>query len=188
MKIAHTLLVMAAVARIGAAAELTWKTDASATKVTWVLGDVLHTVKGTFQLRSGTIRFDPDSGRAGGELVVAAASGESGSGARDGRMKKQILEADKYPDIVFAPDRVDGKVDLQGESTVQVHGMFTIHGTPHEITIPARVKADGQKWSATLNFQVPYVKWGMKNPSNFLLRVNEYVDISIDAAGTVAPR
>jgi polyisoprenoid-binding protein YceI len=34
------------------------KFDPARTRVEWTLGDVLHTVQGTFQLKSGTIQFD----------------------------------------------------------------------------------------------------------------------------------
>jgi hypothetical protein len=42
---------------------------------------------------------------------------------------------------------------------------------------------------ATTRFSVPYVKWGLKNPSTFILRVSDSVDIDIRASGqlTSAP-
>jgi polyisoprenoid-binding protein YceI len=183
MKTIHKLLLIGVCAHTGFAADWVWQPDPGSTKVNWTLGDVLHTVRGTFQFKRGSVTFDPESGKASGELVVDAASGDSGSGARDGRMKKNILEVQKYPEIVFAPDRVEGRVNPEGESDVKVHGMFTIHGASHEMTIPAKVKASGSQLEAALKFAVPYVQWGMRNPSTFLLRVNESVDITIQAAG-----
>lgn len=160
--------------------------DNSATKVEWTLGDVLHTVHGTFKLKRGDIRFDPSTGKASGELVVDATSGESGSGARDGRMHKNVLESAKYPEIKFAPDRVEGNIAMPGDSEVKIHGLFTIHGAAHEITIPAKAHIDQQKLTATMDFPLPYVKWGMKDPSNFLLKVKDTVQIEIHAAGQLA--
>jgi polyisoprenoid-binding protein YceI len=185
MRIIHRLLLAGAMVQACVAAEWVWQTDPASTKVNWTLGDVLHTVHGVFQLKRGSVTFDPESGKASGELVVDAASGDSGSGARDSRMKKNILEVQKYPDIVFAPDRVDGKVSPEGESDVKVHGQFTIHGASHELSIPAKVKAAGSTLDVIMNFTVPYVKWGMKNPSTLFLRVNDSVDIAIQAAGTL---
>ena len=68
--------------------------DRAKTHIDWTLGDVLHTVQGTFQLKSGAILFDPKTGEASGQIVVNAASGNSGNGTRDGKMKKEVLSAD----------------------------------------------------------------------------------------------
>jgi polyisoprenoid-binding protein YceI len=153
--------------------------DPAQTKVEFTLGDVLHTVRGEFHLKRGDIHFDPATGAAGGELVVDAASGASGSDARDSRMHKNILESDRYPEIVFRPDRIDGKVVSEGPSHVQLHGIFSIHGADHEISVPVEVQASGGQYAATAKFAVPYVKWGMKNPSTLILRVSQQVDIAI---------
>jgi polyisoprenoid-binding protein YceI len=149
------------------------------TKVEFTLGDILHTVHGEFRLKRGDIHFDPATGAAGGELVVDAASGTSGSDARDSRMHKKILETDRYPEIVFRPDRVDGKVAPEGQSHVQLHGIFSIHGADHEISMPVDVKASAGQYTTTATFVVPYVKWGMKNPSTLILRVSQQVDITV---------
>ena len=138
--------------------------DPASTKVNWTLDDVLHTVRGTFKLRKGDMWFDPDSGQAGGLLVVDAASGESGSSARDSRMRKNVLESSRYPEITFAPDRVDGKVARTGDSEVQLHGMFTIHGGAHEMTMKVKTHIEPHEFTAAVSFTVPYVKWGMKDP------------------------
>jgi polyisoprenoid-binding protein YceI len=169
------------------AAQMRFIVDAAATPVTFILSDPLHTVHGTFKLKSGTIVFDPEGGAASGELVVDATSGDSGSNGRDSRMHKNILESAKYPDIVFTPDRVEGKVALDGDSEVTVHGMFRIHGVDHEVTLPAKTHITGDKVSADIRFPVPYVKWGMKNPSTFILRVGDTVQIEIHAVGQLSP-
>jgi polyisoprenoid-binding protein YceI len=139
----------------------------------------LHTVHGNFQLKRGTLSFDPQSGKASGELVVDATSGESGSPARDKRMHASILESAKYPEISFRPDRVDGRVATEGKSQVQLHGTFAIHGSEHEIVLPATVEAAAGQYSVNATFEVPYVKWGMKNPSTLMLRVSDKVEITI---------
>jgi polyisoprenoid-binding protein YceI len=153
--------------------------DPSHTKVEFTLADVLHTVHGSFLLKRGDIRFDAATGKASGELVVDATSGDSGSGARDRSMHKNVLESARYPEIVFRPDRVEGKVTQQGTSHVGLHGMFSIHGADHEITLPAVVEAADGQYTAALTFAVPYVQWGMKNPSTLFLRVSDKVEITI---------
>ena len=168
------------------AAEYRFHLDPRTTQVTWTLGDVLHTVHGTFKLRRGDIVFDNESGKAGGEVVVDATSGESGSSARDGRMHKNVLESAKYPDVSFTPDRLEGKIDLTGVSNVKLHGIFRIHGGSHEITAPVKVTANSGTLDAEIKFDVPYVAWGMKDPSNLILRVNKSVEIEMRATGRLS--
>jgi polyisoprenoid-binding protein YceI len=165
---------------------LLFQFDAQHTGVNFTLGDVLHTVHGTFLLKQGSLSLDPASGKLTGEIVVDAKSGNSGSGMRDRKMHKEVLESERYPEIKFRPDHVDGRVSLQSKSSVQVHGIFSIHGADHELTVPAQVEVSSDHWSATLHFAVPYAKWGMKNPSTLFLKVGESVDIDLTATGILA--
>jgi polyisoprenoid-binding protein YceI len=160
--------------------------DPPQTQVHWTLGTVLHTVHGTFQLRSGTVHFDPSTGKAGGALTVEARSGESGSDSRDSRMHNSILESAKFPEIVFVPDRVDGRIPAQGAATLQVHGVFRLHGADHEFTLPVQVSMDPNQATITTAFHIPYIRWGLKNPSTFILRVDDHVDIDIHAVGRIS--
>ncbi|MGA2266849.1 MAG: YceI family protein [Bryobacteraceae bacterium] len=178
--------VMLAAASSIPAQETVLQIDPTQTKVEFTLADVLHSVHGSFLLKRGDIRFDAATGKASGELVVDAASGDSGSGARDRRMHSNVLESGRYPEIVFRPDRVDGKVAPQGASQVALHGMFSIHGAEHELTMPVAVEAADGQYTAVLTFTVPYVKWGMKNPSTLFLRVSDKVEISIHTVARVA--
>jgi polyisoprenoid-binding protein YceI len=182
-------IVLLAIAAVAAAEQgVAFQLDPQRTTVTFTLGDVLHTVRGNFRLKQGSLSLDPASGKLTGEIVVDAKSGESGSGIRDRKMHREVLESERYPEIAFHPDRVDGTVLLQGKSSVQVRGTFNIHGSDHELTVPAEVEMFPDHWTATLHFAVPYAKWGMKNPSNFFLKVGESVDIDLTTAGTVARR
>ena len=153
------------------------------TRIAFTIGDSLHTIHGSFQLKSGEVTFDPNSGAIHGLIVVDATSGQSGSRIRDRRMHREILQTDRYPEISFRPDRVEGKIPASGSASVQVHGVFSIHGGEHEITLPARVQAFPDHWILDLHFTIPYVKWGIKNPSTFLLRVSESVEIDVHATG-----
>jgi polyisoprenoid-binding protein YceI len=158
--------------------------DAKQTAADFTLTDVLHTVHGTFQEKRCDIHFDPATASVRGEIVFDATSGQSGSEGRDQKMQKDVLESGRYPEISFRPDRVNGKVSALGTLTVQVHGTFGIHGTDHEITVPVVVKLGADRWEASAHFQVPYAKWGMKNPSVLFLRVGDVVDIDFRAAGS----
>jgi len=159
--------------------------DPRSSTVRWELGGSLHTVHGTFPVTRGKVNFDATAGRAGGQIVVDAKSGESGNDSRDKKMHKDVLESAKFAEIVFHPDRVEGKVLPAGHSTIQLHGTFDIHGTQQELTIPLEVELSADHWKASGKFKIPYVKWGLKNPSNFFLKVDSVVEVAVEMSGSV---
>lgn len=158
--------------------------DPEKTTIQFTLGDILHTVHGSFLLKQGSIHFDPTAASVGGTVVVDAASGNSGSNKRDKKMKREVLETDKFPDISFTLVQiVAGTVPSEGTSQVQLKGMFRLHGADHEITVPVPVTINGDQLTAQMHFVIPYVAWGLKNPSTLFLRVSDKVTIDINAAG-----
>lgn len=165
------------------AQQLTFDLDSAKTRIEFVLSDVLHTVHGTFNLKEGHFFVDTANDSIGGDMVVDAASGNSGSGMRDKWMTRDILEAHRYPEIRFTPHKLEGSVSLSGTSNVRVAGSFLIHGQAHEINIPIQIQMSRDDVRATGRFSVPYVDWGMKNPSNFVLKVNDKVEINVTAIG-----
>jgi polyisoprenoid-binding protein YceI len=167
--------------------EIALTLDPTQSKVHYTVDSTLHTVHGTFDLKSGSIHFDPSTGKAGGEIVVFATSGESGNVSRDKRMHKEILETGKYPEVVFHPTQVEGKVAASGPSDVKLHGVFSIHGADHVLTALVHAELAGDHWTGTGRFEVPYVTWGIKDPSNFFLKVKHVVNVELEMSGATKP-
>ena len=171
------------------AQETTLSLDPEKTTVSFTLEATLHTVHGAFRMKSGAIRFDPSTGTASGTVVIDAASGQTWNKKRDHTMHKDVLQSERYPEVTFTPTRVAGAVLPQGESSVQVEGILRILGTDHAITLPCQVQASGGELRATTHFTLPYVAWGLKNPSTFFLHVADKVELVIAVGGrlTSAP-
>lgn len=178
------IAALLALAISSAAQDAVFQMDPEQCSIKFTVDAVLHTVHGTFKVKRGALQLEP-GGKMSGEIVVDAASGNSGSGMRDRKMDEEVLESARYPEFIFRPDRVEGKVANPGKSTVQVHGIFSIHGTYREITVPADLDARGDHWTAIVHFTVPYQKWGMKNPSTLFLKVSDSVEIDLSAVGSV---
>lgn len=181
--ISNLLAFLCCAAATAQSQELRLQFDPAKTTIAFTLGDILHTVHGSFQLKSGDVKYKIATKSVTGNLIVDATSGQSGNHSRDRKMHKDILESDRYPVVSFRPDRVEGNVASLGSSTIQVHGMFSIHGADHELTMPVKVEVFPDHWTADTHFTVPYVKWGVKNPSTFVLRVSESVEIDVHASG-----
>jgi polyisoprenoid-binding protein YceI len=165
--------------------EIVLNIDPAQSTVHYTISSSLHTVHGTFAVKGGTLQIDPASGKAAGEIVVDAVSGQSGSNSRDKKMHKEVLESARFTDIVFRPDHVEGTVQAQGSSNAKLHGNFVLHGSEHELTVPVQAELKSDQWKGTARFTIPYDAWGLKNPGNFLLKVDHTVDIEVDMAGKV---
>jgi polyisoprenoid-binding protein YceI len=171
--------------RIALAQSRTYTVDPGRSSVAFTLSDVLHSVHGSFAVQTGEIEFDSNSGSMSGQIVVNAATGDSGSNRRDERMTTDELEARLFPSITFAPSRLYGTVPASGLATVQVEGIFTLLGKAHSIRLPMKLDVRENTSVATGSFSVPYVQWGLKDPSTFVLRVAKEVQIDLRLSGRI---
>lgn len=186
-----TWLAAAAASVLFAAAafgqQQTFTVNPAASSVGFALTGSGHEVHGTFRVTSGSIQFDRSGPKMSGTVVVSASSGDSGEKSRDKNMNQKVLESDRFTDVTFQPQSYTGTIAPTGDSTIQVSGIFTLHGMPHDLTVPMQVHADGQNLTAKGSFVVPYVKWGLKDPSIFVLKVAKEVHIDLNLVGTVSP-
>jgi polyisoprenoid-binding protein YceI len=164
--------------------EIALTLDPVQTKLHFSVDSTLHTVHGTFAVKSGSLQFDPQTGKASGSIVVNAVSGETGNNSRDQRMHKEILETWKFAEATFRPSQIDGQVSLTAPSDFKVKGIITLHGTDHELVADIHSEFTGDHWKGSTKFDVPYTKWGIKDPSNFLLKVKPVVNVDLELAGT----
>ncbi len=181
------LLAVLILAPASRAQESIFQIDRDKSKIEFSLSATGHTVHGAFALKSGEIRFDPSDGKMSGSIVVDATSGDSGNTGRDQRMHREILESAKFPEIVFTPVQIKGAVAPEGTSKVEVSGRLRLHGQDHDVMLPMEVTTEGRNLRIATHFDIPYVQWGLKNPSNFFLHVKDVVEIDIHATGRMEP-
>jgi len=160
----------------------------SAATVHFTLGATLHTVHGTMRLKSGEIRFNAATGTASGEVVVDATSAETGNQSRDKKMHREVLQSARYPRIVFNAQHVSGALQPAGSSQLQLVGTFELDGRTHPMTLSVSIDREpNAEVRAKAVFAIPYIQWGLKNPSTLFLRVSDHVDMEIDAVGQLKP-
>jgi hypothetical protein len=158
--------------------------DASEVKMT--LNTTHEVVNGTFHVQSGSIEFDRGAPKMSGSVVVLAGSCKTGNGSRDKKMNKDILEVEQHATVSFEPKTYTGVLAPSGDSTIQLTGIFTLLGTPHEITVPLQVHLEGARATAKAHFVVPYVQWGLKNPSFMIWKADNDVAIDLNLVGTIS--
>jgi polyisoprenoid-binding protein YceI len=158
--------------------------DASAVKIT--LETTHEVVNGNFHIQSGSVEFDRSAPRMSGSVVVLAGSGKTGNGSRDKKMNKEILQVEQHATVSFEPKSYAGVIAPSGDSTIQVTGTFTLLGRPHEIVIPMLVHLDGKTATATARFSVPYIQWGLKDPSFLFWKADKEVAIDLFLTGQLS--
>jgi polyisoprenoid-binding protein YceI len=168
-----------------AAKQVSLSVDAGQCKAHYEVDTTLHTVHGTFNVKSGSVQFDPQTGKADGLIVVFATSGDSGNASRDEKMHKEVLESWKFQEATFRPTQVDGAVSLTGTSDFKLKGVFNLHGGDHDIVTDVHTEFSGGHWKGTAKFDVPFIDWKIKDPSNFLLKVKPVVQVEVDLTGDV---
>ncbi len=173
-------------APVALAQHQTFAVNPDASEVRMKLNTTHEVVNGTFHVQSGSIEFDRNATTISGIVAVAAGSGKTGNDSRDKKMNKDILKVDQYATVSFAPKAYRGTIPVSGDSTIQVSGVFTLLGTPHDITIPMQIHIDGSKATAQANFMVPYVQWGLKNPSFLIWKAENDVAIDLNLVGQIS--
>lgn len=159
--------------------------DPASSELSFTLKTTLHVVHGTLPLAESAIDFDLESGEASGELVINAKGADTGNRKRDRKMHEEVLETHLYPTFVFRAQRVEGRLEGQTGGKVKLVGTLDIHGETRPFELHARVTRDENGVLAHCEFQIPYVEWGMKDPSLFLIRAQKVVDIIVNARGVI---
>lgn len=186
-KIVRSMAAMGIFVLIGVVplcAEEHYQVDSTTSEVHFALGGA-HEVNGTFHVSNGNFTLNRETGVMSGVIAVDASSGHSDNSGRDKKMTADQMKAQAFPSVTFAPTKFSGPIKDSGDSDVQVQGTFTLLGQPHQITVPMTVHRDGGHYIATGSFLVPYVSWGVKDPSIMFLKVAKEVKIDLKFAGTV---
>lgn len=161
-----------------------YRLDPASSQIHFSLEATGHAVEGTFNLTSADITFNTSNGTMSGKFVVDAASGNSNNKSRDKKMNNDQLKVSDFPLISFAPAKYTGTLNPIGDSTIQVEGSFTLIGQEHALSVPMTVHREGNKCTATGTFNVPFISWGVKDPSIMFAKVAKEVKIELKLTGT----
>jgi polyisoprenoid-binding protein YceI len=173
-------------APVALAQQQTFVANPDASEVKMTLKTTHEVVNGIFHIQSGSLEFDRSAAKMSGSVVVLAGSGKTGNGSRDKKMNKEILQVEQHATVSFEPKSYAGVIAPSGDSTIQVTGIFTLLATPHEITIPMLVQLEDTTATAKAHFAVPYIQWGLKDPSFLFWKADHDVAIELFLAGRLS--
>lgn len=174
-----------ALATVGPAEEMVVEIEPERSSVTFVLQATLHSVHGSAEAISGSLTLDTEIGAMAGEIVVDATSAETGNKKRDKKMHAKVLRSAEHSRIVLRPLRLDGTLATGGPSNVTLLGEMELLGRAHKVHIPLHIEIVDDRFNATAEFELPYVEWGLEDPSSFVLRVGKMVEVTVTARGTI---
>ncbi len=172
--------------------------------VTFTSKAPLETIHGTTADVIGFVEADiTDVGLTRARFEVDLASLKTGIGMRDGHMREQYLETDKYPKAIFELTRVvsSSQKTLEDQKTVDVvaEGNFSVHGVTKPITVPLKVtyyqESEGTKarlpgdmiriagtWTLLLS------DYKIERPQFIILKLDDKQKVDIDiSASTGSP-
>lgn len=161
--------------------------DSDQSTIRFTLKATLHKVHGNVPISSGSVLFDPNDGTVTGEIVFDARGADTGNERRDRDMHEKVLESERFPQFVFQAERLQGQLSASEPSEATLHGKLSIHGSVHPVAIPLSIRFEGNLVRASGELTVPYVAWGMKDPSKFLLRVADEVQVRIEIVASMQP-
>src|ERR1700759_2477662 len=100
----------------------TFTVDSDSSEIRMKLNTTHEVVNGTFRVKSGSIDFRRNDPDMSGSIVVATATGDTGNGGRDKKMKKDILKEEQFATVSFEPRRYTGTIAASGDSSIQARG------------------------------------------------------------------
>jgi polyisoprenoid-binding protein YceI len=79
--------------------------------------------------------------------------------------RKEVLQVEKYPEIVFKSTNVTGKMKSDGQYEAKIEGNLTLHGVTRPIEIPTQVTVKGNTLHANGTFSINRSDYGVKTHS-----------------------
>jgi polyisoprenoid-binding protein YceI len=186
----HPLACCAVTLAIASPAAGGWliEIDPPSSSISFTLSATLHTVHGTAAVESGSIIFDPATGSAIGEIAVSASSASTDNRKRDKKMHLKVLRSGDFPKIVLHARSIEGRVAATGSSEIVLHSVMEILGRRHDLDVTLNIEIAGDRFTARGAITIPYVDWGLTDPSTFVLRVAKQVEVKVLVAGTIRSR
>ncbi len=137
---------------------------------------------------SGTVVIGADGAidPSASEFVVAMSTLTSDRSQRDNFLRRNVLQTDQYPNVVFVPTRVSGlpwPLPQSGDVNFQVIGNLTIRDVTKEVTwvITGTIQGDQATGLATTSFT--FEDFNLNQPHvSVVLSIEDHIGLEVDVA------
>ena len=121
---------------------------------------------------------EPGGGKTiSGRVEIAAASLDTANSRRDQTMKTKCLAVDRFPSIVFIPERFrpTSGAPAPGPAPVPgtLSGTLTIRDVTKPVTMTATLTPQGTRIVVQGTFDVPWLEFGIPDPSFFIVTLDK---------------
>ena len=142
---------------------------------------------------SGVVVFDADGNVTTDEsrIAVQAATLRTDSDRRDGYVRRNTLETDTWPEVVFTPRSFDGLPspisDASGPAEFTITGDLTVRDQTREVTWDAAADfAGGGTVTGSASVEFTFDDFGMDKPSvAIVISVEDTILLELDFVGTI---
>ena len=166
MRSLFALLVLASVMQVTSSNAQSYGTDSGS--IEFYSSVPLHSFKGVSNELNGRINLDDGIVDFYVDLETLA----TGIGKRDKDMRK-TLDTDKYPFAEFFGRLLGYSTDAQGDQTVSVEGIFSLHGVEKEITVSGVVNSGENGLTISADWIIRLEDFEIEPPRLLVMKVDQ---------------
>jgi polyisoprenoid-binding protein YceI len=156
--------------------------------------DSLSSWTGTTKDVNGTVNYDSQTGEfLKGEVQIGLASIDSGNGVRDGRMRNEFLQTEKFPTALFTVKKIENFPKFSewkqwgNRQRGKIIGDLTIRNITKPVTFDAETVYNGKELKVTGTSKVKMTDYGITPPTLLLVTVEDSVGLEFSALAKPMP-
>lgn len=115
-------------------------------------------------------------------LAVTSESSDKDKREIERTMNAEVLETDKYPEIIFDARRISATTAGEGSYMASLLGDLTLHGVRQSLTVPARVLVTGELLRASGSLSIKQTDYRIKLASvaGGVLKIKDELKLNFD--------
>ncbi|GIW34801.1 YceI family protein [Meiothermus sp.] len=123
----------------------------------------------------GTVRWNSQTGEASGQVCVELGRFDSGNALRDADARG-VFDVNRFPQSCLEVERL-----VQTGEDAVLSGTLEISGTRRAVRISGKLTREGNTYRFAGGFNTSFSEWKLNPPSLLFLRVNDPVEVRLEA-------